>query len=150
MDGRTALYRFFDETGALLYVGITNDTDVRWAVHAREKAWWPAVHRSTVEWKATRTEAEIAEAEAIGREAPRWNAIRPDADGKMLHGRKGGRPATGQTRVMAFRPKQELRDEFEELAAAEERSPSDALVEAMHDWVKKKRREQAAENPPAG
>lgn len=54
-----------------------------------------------------------------------------------------GRPATGQTKVMGFRPPKPLRDEFEELAAAEERTPSDALIEAMHDWVKKKRREHA-------
>lgn len=52
-----------------------------------------------------------------------------------------GRPRTGQTKVMGFRPPKPLRDEFEQLAATEERSPSDALVEAMHDWVKKKRRE---------
>lgn len=53
-----------------------------------------------------------------------------------------GRPATGQTKVMGFRPPKPLRDEFEALAKTEERSPSDALVEAMHDWVKKKRRER--------
>ncbi len=52
-----------------------------------------------------------------------------------------GRPRSGQTKVMGFRPPKPLRDEFEQLAATEERSPSDALVEAMHDWVKKKRRE---------
>ena len=61
-----------------------------------------------------------------------------------------GRPATGKTKVMGFRPPKPLRDEFEQLAADEERSPSDALVEAMHDWVKKKRRERAAEKPSAG
>lgn len=52
-----------------------------------------------------------------------------------------GRPATGKTKVMGFRPPKPLRDRFERLAAAEERTPSDALVEAMHDWVKKKERE---------
>lgn len=55
-----------------------------------------------------------------------------------------GRPATGQTKVMGFRPPKPLRDEFEALAKSEDRSPSDALVEAMHDWVKKKRRERGA------
>lgn len=60
-----------------------------------------------------------------------------------------GRPATGQTKVMGFRPPKPLRDEFEQLASAEERSPSDALIEAMHDWVKKKRRERATEEPAA-
>lgn len=52
-----------------------------------------------------------------------------------------GRPATGQTKVMGFRPPKPLRDEFEQLAATEHRTPSDALIEAMHDWIKKKRRE---------
>lgn len=55
-----------------------------------------------------------------------------------------GRPATGQTKVMGFRPPKPLRDEFEQIAAAEERTPSDALIEAMHDWIKKKRREYEA------
>ncbi|WP_020135006.1 hypothetical protein [Streptomyces sp. 351MFTsu5.1] len=56
-----------------------------------------------------------------------------------------GRPATGQTKVMGFRPPKPLRDEFEALAKAEERSPSDALIEAMHDWIKKKERERGAD-----
>ncbi|MFF6966336.1 hypothetical protein [Streptomyces anthocyanicus] len=59
-----------------------------------------------------------------------------------------GRPATGQTKVMGFRPPKPLRDEFEQLAKSEERSPSDALIEAMHDWIKKKRRERATEGDP--
>jgi hypothetical protein len=42
-----------------------------------------------------------------------------------------GRPATGQTKVMGFRPPKPLRDEFEALAEAEDRTPSDALVEVV-------------------
>lgn len=56
-----------------------------------------------------------------------------------------GRPATGQTKVMGFRPPKPLRDEFEALAAADGRTPSDALIEAMHDWVKKKQRERTGD-----
>lgn len=59
-----------------------------------------------------------------------------------------GRPRTGQTKVMGFRPPKPLRDEFEALAKAEDRSPSDALIEAMHDWVKKKQREHDAAPQP--
>lgn len=59
-----------------------------------------------------------------------------------------GRPATGQTKVMGFRPPKPLRDRFEKLAEAEERTPSDALIEAMHDWVKKKERERESTAPP--
>jgi hypothetical protein len=51
------------------------------------------------------------------------------------------RPATGETKVMGFRPPKPLRDEFEQFARDEGRTPSDALIEAMHDWVKKKRRD---------
>lgn len=58
-----------------------------------------------------------------------------------------GRPATGQTKVMGFRPPKPLRDEFEEPATADGRTPSDALIEAMDDWVEKKRRERARAQP---
>lgn len=52
-----------------------------------------------------------------------------------------GRPRTGQTKVMGFRPPRQLREDFEALARREGRSPSDALIEAMHDWIGKKHRE---------
>lgn len=54
------------------------------------------------------------------------------------------RPATGQTPVVTFRPPSPLRDEFDAEAKQAGRSRSDALIEAMHDWIKKRRREQAA------
>jgi hypothetical protein len=57
------------------------------------------------------------------------------------------RPATGETKVMGFRPPKPLRDELERIARAEGRTPSDALIEAMHDWVAKKRRVDPA--PPS-
>lgn len=57
--------------------------------------------------------------------------------------RSPGRPATGQTPVKSFRPPTALWDEFVELATAEGRKHSDALIEAMHDWVRKHRRDAA-------
>lgn len=57
---------------------------------------------------------------------------------EKIEGRRRGRPATGQTPVMSFRPPTALRQEFEQLAKAEGRKYSDALTEAMHDWVKKR------------
>lgn len=50
---------------------------------------------------------------------------------------KTGRPATGQTPVMGFRPPSALRAEFEQLAANQGRKPSEALIEAMHLWIEK-------------
>lgn len=71
-DHPTALYRFFNADGALLYIGITHDIDQRWRDHAR-KAWWPDVVEKTVDWHETRTLALAAELVAIKSEAPRYN-----------------------------------------------------------------------------
>lgn len=142
MTERTALYRLFDGTGSLLYVGITNDPETRWSYHARQKEWWPQVHERTVDWKATRTEAEAAEAEAIGRENPRWNAIRPDANGEMLHGRKGGRPVTGKTPIRKFRIDGELWEAAKKKAKAEERTITDVINADLHRYVTRRRRER--------
>jgi predicted GIY-YIG superfamily endonuclease len=70
---RTALYRFRDEHGGLLYVGIAEDPDRRQAEHATRKAWWPEVFDHTVEWHPTRELALVAEAAAIRTERPRYN-----------------------------------------------------------------------------
>ncbi|MFE7072700.1 ribbon-helix-helix domain-containing protein [Streptomyces sp. NPDC057620] len=59
------------------------------------------------------------------------------------------RPATGQTPVVTFRPPPQLKDEFDEEAKAAGRSRSDALIEAMHDWLRKQRRARAGEDPTA-
>lgn len=55
-----------------------------------------------------------------------------------------GRPATGQTPPVSFRPPKSLKDEFDALVKAAGRDRSDALIEAMHDWIKKKQRERGA------
>lgn len=71
-DHRTALYRFFDADGALLYVGITADIEQRWSGH-QSKPWWPDVAEKTVQWHDDRPSALVAELEAIKTEAPRYN-----------------------------------------------------------------------------
>ncbi|MER8003052.1 GIY-YIG nuclease family protein [Streptomyces sp. NPDC095613] len=70
---RTALYRFFDDAGSLLYVGITNDLHQRWEGHARDKFWWHLATRIEVIWHKTRDEAEQAERAAIRNETPVYN-----------------------------------------------------------------------------
>jgi predicted GIY-YIG superfamily endonuclease len=70
---RTALYRFRDERGDLLYVGVAEDPGRRQAEHAKRKAWWPEVSDHTVEWHPTRELALAAEAAAIRTERPRYN-----------------------------------------------------------------------------
>lgn len=79
-DGiRTMLYRFFDDQGTLLYVGITDDPRARWSDHAHraqrnEDSWWHQVRVVHTEWLATRAEAEGAEITAIHGEHPVHNS----------------------------------------------------------------------------
>lgn len=54
------------------------------------------------------------------------------------------RPATGQTPPISFRPPQKLREEFDEEVKASGRNRSDVLIEAMHDWLRKRHRERPA------
>jgi predicted GIY-YIG superfamily endonuclease len=74
-DGPTALYRFFDTAGRLLYVGITVDIGVRWKHHSKGKEWWADVVRATVTHYPTRDAALAAEKAAIRAEKPIWNII---------------------------------------------------------------------------
>jgi hypothetical protein len=69
------LYRFYDRTGILLYIGITVDLGVRMAAHAKDKDWWPQVDRGAtrIEYFDGRRAALDAEREAIKAEKPLHN-----------------------------------------------------------------------------
>lgn len=73
--GRTALYRLFDQSGRLLYVGVSHKPDVRWGQHSEDKDWWPLVDKRAVEWHDTRADAEHAETVAIVQEQPVFNFV---------------------------------------------------------------------------
>jgi predicted GIY-YIG superfamily endonuclease len=73
MSDRTAVYRFYDADGQLLYVGMTGNLGRRFAMHAATKKWWPQVARRTAEWFGDRGEAAQAEREAIRAEKPVHN-----------------------------------------------------------------------------
>lgn len=73
---RVALYRFWGADGALLYVGISNRPDLRWAQHAADKPWWGQVaHKEVCAWYSSRRAAEQAESMAIRCELPRYNIM---------------------------------------------------------------------------
>lgn len=73
---RTALYRHFDASGALLYVGISVQPLIRLAAHVWSSMWAADVATVKIEWFETRTAAEHAEWAAIKNEAPRCNVKR--------------------------------------------------------------------------
>lgn len=70
-----ALYRFYDATGALLYVGITADPGARWRKHAHDKPWWHQVAHITLEAHPDRAAVLTAERAAIRRERPLHNIV---------------------------------------------------------------------------
>lgn len=75
MNTHHALYRFYDQTGALLYVGITSDPGARWPKHRRDKPWWHDVATITVEVHPDRDTVLAAERTAIVNECPRYNIV---------------------------------------------------------------------------
>jgi predicted GIY-YIG superfamily endonuclease len=85
----TAVYRFYDRCGGLLYIGISHNLAMRFANHAGEKTWWPEVARKTVVMYGSRTEAEEAESAAILAESPRHNI----AGRKAKAARRAHKPA---------------------------------------------------------
>jgi hypothetical protein len=74
----TAVYRLFDASGRLLYVGIGYNYLARWRMHAK-KPWWPEVASKDVVWYKSRLVAAYEEARAIRTENPIYN-VRPGID----------------------------------------------------------------------
>jgi predicted GIY-YIG superfamily endonuclease len=92
-DGRriehATLYRLFDASGVLLYVGISGRWATRLAQHAARQGWWDEVAKVTREPFESREDALAAEAAAIKREHPRYN----------VRGKPQPRPPTAQAPV---------------------------------------------------
>lgn len=88
LAGRTALYRLFNTTGELLYVGVTNNLDVRYGAHATEKPWWHEVAERKVVWFESRDEALATETRAINDEKPRYNILGTPRHRELSGGRR--------------------------------------------------------------
>ena len=87
-----ALYRFYSDSGQLLYVGITNNPGNRFSQHETDKPWWHEVAVISVEKHESRADALAAEVRAINVESPRYNKQRPRL-GKRHAVRTAPRPA---------------------------------------------------------
>lgn len=80
----TSLYRFYDDHGALLYIGISNRLGRRLHEHAKTKPWYPQIASATVVHYPTRRAAEQAEQSAIRNERPAHNITHNPAPGTGL------------------------------------------------------------------
>lgn len=71
----TALYRFFDIEGSLIYVGISMNLPARFYQHERLSPWMTETSKITVTWYPTREAAMTAEFAAIETETPKYNQV---------------------------------------------------------------------------
>lgn len=118
-DDRTALYRYFDAEGRLLYVGIAFNPIARQSQHRSAAAWYGSLDRMSAEWFATRREALDAERRAISSEDPLHNIKRPSIARPV---RTAGRrmyiehPAIAPSRVFIRTPlSREARDLYDRI-----------------------------------
>lgn len=74
-DSTHVLYRFYNATGQLLYVGITMNPPQRFKSHGGGKEWWSQVAGITVESYNSRADLEGAERRAIQVERPLYNIV---------------------------------------------------------------------------
>ncbi|WP_329390157.1 GntR family transcriptional regulator [Streptomyces sp. NBC_01716] len=73
---RTALYRLYDASDRLLYIGIAKDTKKRWKDHELIQRWWHLVARHTITWLPSREQALAVEEKTVREETPLYNAER--------------------------------------------------------------------------
>lgn len=69
----TAVYRFYDDLGDLLYVGVAWNPFKRWATHRRRSGWHGSARRVVVEVYRSEREALRIEREWIRNAEPTWN-----------------------------------------------------------------------------
>lgn len=73
---RPVLYRVFDDTGRLIYVGQTVDIDRRISEHRSQAWWWRLLaHEVRVESQPDVQSAKAAEKVAIQEECPAFNSM---------------------------------------------------------------------------
>jgi hypothetical protein len=93
------LYRFFNESDDLLYVGITVNASIRFRDHQYKQWWFDEVAYRTCELHDDRADAALAELTAIQQEHPKYNVmgtaneVRP---APPLHVHKERSPSTAE------------------------------------------------------
>lgn len=72
-DQPTAVYRCYDATDRLLYVGMSIDPGARIEYHRRYAPWFPSMTRSSVEWFPDRATARAEELRVMREESSLHN-----------------------------------------------------------------------------
>lgn len=109
------LYRMYNQSGALLYVGMTLNPYGRFRGHRIDKPWWHEVDTIKLERFADRPAVLAAERRAISTEEPLYNLVhQPRADARPFDVCTGRR--AGQTDQMNVRVERELRAQARAIA----------------------------------
>lgn len=77
IEGKTALYRYFDGDGVLLYVGISANPFKRISARSYDFwcPWWTEIRTMEIEWFCSLDEAQKAERDAIKTGRPLHNKL---------------------------------------------------------------------------
>jgi hypothetical protein len=135
----TAVYRFFDKGGRLLYVGIAYDPTERWKYHADKTRWWKDAVDNTIEWYDTRREAERAEKVALRYEKPIYNkagSVAPYKGSTAKRGMKLPRKVQVEDDVWA---------DYEKLCAERGVTPEEDVAAYLKREIRAHRAEQRRE-----
>lgn len=126
MSERTALYRFYDADGVLLYVGISAEPHGRRDQH-RDQTWWPEVATQVIECVDTREQAQHEELRAIRRERPKYNRAGTLPDDTVAAVETTARPGADRAPA-ALAVRADLRSLLDEIKAAPDASERGALA----------------------
>jgi hypothetical protein len=152
MSERAAVYRLFDSSDALLYVGCSQGPDGRAKWHRRHQPWGTDIARHDATWHESRIEALRAEAAAISHESPIHNVVRVPVDRESYFQRvsaidySGGRPATGETPVQHIR----IPDEDWQAFIAVTGGKGAAVIRAFIAWYLWRKGSRRPIRPPRG
>lgn len=75
-DDAHKVYRLYDSTGVLLYVGCTYQFHRRMQEHARRSPWYSQIHKATAQSFPDRASARASERTAVAAESPVYNVLR--------------------------------------------------------------------------
>lgn len=136
MSERTAVYRLYDASGTLLYVGVSTNPVVRWVQHSGAQSWWSDVIRFEIAWTDTREDALLEEKRAMHDERPLYNRSgSPWRPIRRSDGKLSPAPKPGPTPVRNLRVADEVWKPALAKARSEGRTLTDVITACLRAYI---------------